>query len=95
MQRGGCHATDGCKDGDGFAGADFRYLAANVVDKRNARPFFKPYAIRRFQGRKIGLIGMTLEGTPSIVDSLVRYLAPTTPANPIGPPALDRIDVTP
>jgi 5'-nucleotidase len=67
MQRGGCHPTDGCKDGDGFAGADFRYLAANVINKLNAKPFFKPYAVRRFQGKKIGFIGMTLEGTPSIV----------------------------
>ena len=67
MQRGGCHPTDGCKDGDGFAGAKFRYLAANVINKLNAKPFFKPYAIRRFQGKKIGFIGMTLEGTPSIV----------------------------
>ena len=67
MQRGGCHPTEGCKDGDGFAGAQFRYLAANVVNKLNAKPFFKPYAVRRFQGKKIGFIGMTLEGTPSIV----------------------------
>jgi 5'-nucleotidase len=67
MQRGGCHPVDGCKDGDGFAGADFKYLAANVIDKASAKPFFPPYAIRRFQGRKIGFIGMTLEGTPSIV----------------------------
>ncbi len=67
MQRGGCHPVDGCKDGDGFAGADFRYLAANVIDKASGKPFFPPYAIRRFQGRKIGIIGMTLEGTPSIV----------------------------
>ena len=29
------------------------------------------------------------------IDSLVRYLATTSPSNPIGPPALDRIDVTP
>ena len=67
MQRGGCHPTDGCQDGDGFAGADFRYLAANVITADNAKPFFQPYAIRRFQGKKIGFIGMTLEGTPSIV----------------------------
>ena len=67
MQRGGCHPVDGCEDGDGFAGAEFRYLAANVIDKLNAKPFFPPYAIRRFQGKKIGFIGMTLEGTPSIV----------------------------
>ncbi|MDT4986890.1 MAG: 5-nucleotidase, partial [Micromonosporaceae bacterium] len=30
LQRGGCHPTDGCADGDGFAGAAFHYLAANV-----------------------------------------------------------------
>jgi 5'-nucleotidase len=29
------------------------------------------------------------------IDSLVRYLAPTLTGEPIGPPALDRIDVTP
>ncbi len=67
MQRGGCHPVDGCKDGDGFAGANFKYLAANVIRKSNGKPFFRPYAIRRFQGKKIGFIGMTLEGTPSIV----------------------------
>src|SRR3954453_427008 len=67
MQRGGCHPTDGCKDGDGFAGADFRYLAAHVVNKTNPKPLFTPHATRRLQGKKIGFIGMTLEGTPSIV----------------------------
>ena len=30
MQRGGCHPTDGCQDGDAFAGAQFQYLSANV-----------------------------------------------------------------
>ena len=67
MQDGGCHPTDGCQDGTGFAGAKFRYLSANVIDTRTGKPFFKPYAIRRFQGRKIGFIGMTLEGTAGIV----------------------------
>ena len=67
MQRGGCHPDDGCQDGTPFRGADFRYLAANVIRRDNAKPFFPPYAIRRFQGKKVGFIGMTLEGTPSIV----------------------------
>jgi 5'-nucleotidase len=67
MQEGGCHPTDGCLDGDGFAGADFGFLAANVVGARTGRPFFRPYAIRRFEGVKVGFIGMTLEGTPDIV----------------------------
>ena len=67
MQRGGCHPADGCDTGHTFRGAKFKFLAANVVRKDNAKTLFKPYAIRRFQGKKIGFIGMTLEGTPSIV----------------------------
>jgi 5'-nucleotidase len=31
MQHGGCHPVDGCQDGDGFAGAKFTYLSANVL----------------------------------------------------------------
>src|SRR5215203_4166656 len=33
MQEGGCHPVDGCQDGDDFAGANFQFLAANVVKK--------------------------------------------------------------
>ncbi len=67
MQRGGCHPTDGCQDGTPFRGAKFRFLAANVVNERSGRTIFRPYAIRRFRGIKVGFIGMTLEGTPNIV----------------------------
>jgi 5'-nucleotidase len=71
MQRGGCHPTDTagtCKDADGrFDGADFRFLAANVVRRDTGRPLFAPYKIKRFRGIKVGFIGMTLEGTPNIV----------------------------
>jgi 5'-nucleotidase len=67
MQRGGCHPVDGCLDGDPFAGADFRFLAANVVKEDTGRTLFAPYAIKRFQGTKVAFVGMTLEGTPSIV----------------------------
>jgi 5'-nucleotidase len=66
MQRGGCHPVDGCLDGTGFGGADFRFLAANVVNERG-RTIFPAYSIKKFQGIKVGFIGMTLEGTPSIV----------------------------
>ena len=31
IQNGGCHPVDGCQDGDGYDGAAFQYLAANVV----------------------------------------------------------------
>jgi 5'-nucleotidase len=67
MQEGGCHPVDGCQDGDGFAGADFGFLAANVVNEDSGRTLFPPYAIRKFRGIKVGFIGMTLEGTPDIV----------------------------
>ena len=33
MQYGGCHPVEGCFDADGYSGADFRWLAANVAYK--------------------------------------------------------------
>jgi 5'-nucleotidase len=67
MQDGGCHPVDGCQDGDGFAGADFDYLAANVVDDDSGRTLFRPYEIRRVGGVKVGFIGVVLKDTPTIV----------------------------
>ena len=67
MQEGGCHPVDGCQDGDDFAGADFRYLSANVVWEHNGKTLFPAYKIKTFQGAKVAFIGMTLEGTPTIV----------------------------
>jgi len=67
MQNGGCHPTDGCLDGNGFAGADFQFLAANVVSESTGETLFAPYTIRNFNGAKVAFIGMTLEGTPNIV----------------------------
>ncbi|MDP9239165.1 MAG: bifunctional metallophosphatase/5'-nucleotidase [Actinomycetota bacterium] len=68
MQNGGCHPTDGCQDGDGFTGADFHYLSANVVDKVTRQPLFPAYEVRRVGGIKVGFIGETLLGTPGIVN---------------------------
>jgi 5'-nucleotidase len=67
MQNGGCHPTDGCLDGDGFAGADFRFLSANVVRESTGDTLFPPYVVKRFDGVKVAFIGETLEGTPQIV----------------------------
>ena len=68
LQQGGCHPTDGCLDGDDFAGADFEFLAANVVSEQTGEPLFPPYTIKRFEANtKVAFIGMTLEGTPTIV----------------------------
>ena len=67
MADGGCHPVDGCQDGDGFSGADFQYLSANVVSEHNGKTLFPAYKIRSFAGAKIAFIGLTLEGTPNIV----------------------------
>ena len=67
MQEGGCHPVDGCQDGDGFTGADFAFLAANVKWHDTGETLFPAYKIAQFQGVKVALIGMTLEGTPTIV----------------------------
>ncbi len=67
MARGGCHPVDGCQDGDGFRGAKFQYLAANVVSEKNGKTLFPAYKIRTFKGTKVAFIGLTLEGTPNIV----------------------------
>lgn len=79
MQYGGCHPIDGCQDGDSFGGAKFSFLAANVVWADTGKPIFP--AVRTIVVKdkvqtktgftqivkKIAFIGMTLEGTPSIV----------------------------
>ena len=67
MQAGGSHPQDGDLDGDPFAGADFEFLAANVVDDQTGATIFPPYTVRDFDGVDVAFIGMTLEGTPSIV----------------------------
>ncbi len=74
MQSGGCHPDDGCQDGDGFDGATFNYLAANVVVDSSQETLFAPYEVRSFRGAHIGFIGLTLEDTPAV----------TSPAGVVG-----------
>ncbi|MFE5407767.1 bifunctional metallophosphatase/5'-nucleotidase [Microbacterium sp. NPDC056569] len=74
MANGGC-IDDGdgalnqnsCPDGQVFPGANFDYLAANVVYEGTSETILPAYAIKNIKGAKIGFIGMTLEGTPDIV----------------------------
>jgi 5'-nucleotidase len=68
LQNGGCHPVDGCQDGDPYFGADFPYLAANTVYKDTGEPILPAWTVRKVQGVSVGFIGMTLEGTPSIVN---------------------------
>ena len=69
MQFGGCHPVDGCYFSDlPFAGADFKWLAANVVSEIDGVTTPLPgYWIEKVKGVKVGFIGMTLEATDSIV----------------------------
>ncbi|MEZ3182478.1 bifunctional metallophosphatase/5'-nucleotidase [Streptomyces pimonensis] len=69
LQNGGCHPTEGCYTDKRFKGADFPYLAANVLDEKTGKPLLKPYWVWKKQGVKVGFIGVTLEGTPDIVSA--------------------------
>ncbi|MBW8798621.1 MAG: bifunctional metallophosphatase/5'-nucleotidase [Streptomyces sp.] len=69
LQNGGCHPTDGCYTDKKFKGADFPYLAANVLDEKTDKPILKPYWVWKKKDVRIGFIGVTLEGTPGIVSA--------------------------
>lgn len=64
---GGCHPREGCVAGP-YAGARFRYLAANVFDTTTGRTLFPPYAIRHYDGVPVAFVGAVLRSTPAIVD---------------------------
>ncbi len=66
-QKGGCNEVRGCTEGRNFEGAPFQYLAANVTFKDTGETILPAIQIREFDGVKIAFIGLTLEGTPSIV----------------------------
>jgi len=64
----GCHPIDLCDDETPYHGAEFPFLAANVVYRETGETIFAPYAIHEFdRGVKVAFIGMTLEGTDLIV----------------------------
>lgn len=76
IQHGGNHPTDAFsgqglpqdKRADGqFAGAEFDFLAANVTDANTGETLLPAYGVKDFLGNKMAFIGMTLEGTPTIV----------------------------
>jgi 5'-nucleotidase len=62
--------VDGCF-GEGehaFHGADFPYLAANVVSKETGKAMLPPYQVFDVPGgKKVALIGVVTETTPTIV----------------------------
>ncbi|WP_461157757.1 bifunctional metallophosphatase/5'-nucleotidase [Saccharopolyspora tripterygii] len=66
MSDGGCHPVDGCQFRDPFPGADFEQLGANVTFT-DGRPALKPFDVQNVNGTRVGIIGATLEGLPSVV----------------------------
>ncbi|MFV0259178.1 MAG: bifunctional metallophosphatase/5'-nucleotidase [Acidimicrobiales bacterium] len=68
MQDGGCHPVDGCYFPDApYTGAEFPWLAANVIDTADGEPVLAPYWIEKVNSEKIAFIGMTLETTDVLV----------------------------
>ncbi len=69
LQKGGCHPTAGCYTDEEFEGADFPYLAANVLNEKSGKPILKPYWVWKKKDVKVGFIGVTLEDTPGVVSA--------------------------
>ncbi len=69
LQNGGCHPTAGCYTDEEFEGADFPYLAANVLNEKTGKPILKPYWVWKKKDVKVGFIGVTLEDTPGVVSA--------------------------
>ena len=68
MQHGGCHPVDGCYfPEEPYPGADFQWLAANVVNETTGETPLPPYWIEKVNSVKVGFIGMTLEATDTLV----------------------------
>ena len=68
MQYGGCHPEDGCYfQGEAYDGANFPWLAANVLYSKSGKNVLPQTWIKRIQGVNVGFIGMTLSGTPALV----------------------------
>ena len=66
LQNGGC-AGGGCKSGTAFEGAQFRFLAANVVVRKTGKPLFPAYGIKTFGAIRIAFVGVTLRATAALV----------------------------
>ncbi|MGB3594945.1 MAG: cell wall-binding repeat-containing protein [Ornithinimicrobium sp.] len=86
MQDGGCHPDDGCYFPDEpYAGADFPWLSANVVEKNGGDTLLPGTYTQDIRGVEVGFIGMTLEATPTLVSpggvSTVDFLDEVETAN--------------
>src|SRR4051812_4631507 len=73
MQNGGRHPVDGCfqRGATGkalpYPKAKFQSRAANVVNPKTGKAVLPPTWVKKVGSTRIGFIGMTLEGTDSLV----------------------------
>jgi 5'-nucleotidase len=70
QQHGGCDSprpTKACQMAKNYGGAKFTYLAANVVDSATGKPFIPAFKIEEIKGIKLGLVGVVLQDTQSVV----------------------------
>ena len=72
LQSGGCekNVTTGQPDCTGrptYAGANFPFLAANVIAESDGKTLFPAYGVKAFDGVKVAFIGMTLRNTSQLV----------------------------
>ncbi len=67
IQHGGCF--DECfEEGAAYDGADFPYLAANVVWKGSGKPILPPYWVKKIRGVEVGFIGVVTSDLPVLVN---------------------------
>lgn len=69
QQAGGCDSprpAKACKLLPNYRGAQFTYLAANVLDSATGKPFMPAYRVEHVKGVKVGVVGAVLEGTASV-----------------------------
>ena len=70
QQHGGCDSprpAKACQMSQDYRGAKFTYLAANVLDSATGKPFIPAFRIEEVKGVKVGLVGVVLQDTQSVV----------------------------
>ena len=70
QQNGGCDSprpAKACQMSRDYRGAKFTYLAGNVVDSATGKPFIPAFRIEEVKGIKVGLVGVVLQDTRSVV----------------------------
>jgi 5'-nucleotidase len=92
QQNGGCYpggkiGVDTCLIDRTFAGAKYRYLAANVIDEATGKTLFPPYAIKYFDagnGKRVGIAFIGIVSSASVARGL-RFTDEATTINGLLP----------